>query len=363
MRIKTSIFNAERDVGETLGSALQAEVEKAIGPLLEGWGAIRSSLHAILEIDDADERKLGLRLCLHMPGRRAAAVQAWGDNIEQLATNAVAKLRGELELKFSALRKADSQRRAARGKRLHLAQEASEQISPDKKEMLKTYTCELRPILAEHARRELAYLRAVGDLPEGTPQVDDVVDEALATLIASDAPIAHNEDLLPIALHHLYNAVDAELEAGRIMMESVPLDAELADDAQDDAEEMVEEELFEFFQPDDHVTLGDVLHRPFAQAHGHKTDLQADISAIEFLKELPRQWRRAFLLLSQDGFNANQIATILDAVDEQIEELIKAGKTYLAAKLSEKGMGDWLAETPSLEKPSSNDRQASGDRD
>lgn len=118
-----------------------------------------------------------------------------------------------------------------------------------------------------------------------------------------------------------------------------------------------------FFQLDDHVTLGDVLHRPFAQTHGDITDLQADISAIELLKELPRQWRRAFLLLNQDGFNASQIATILDAVDEQIEELIKAGKTYLAAKLSEKGMVDWLTQTPSFGIPSSNDRQASGDRD
>ena len=54
-------------------------------------------------------------------------------------------------------------------------------------------------------------------------------------------------------LKHLFAVLDHEVANSRQFGEFVSLDAPVEADAQDVAEAMVEEEVFEFYQPDDTV--------------------------------------------------------------------------------------------------------------
>jgi len=324
-----------------LKAAIEAEAEKKLASLLRRYQADTAPLHAVIEKGKKPAGALRLKLYLFLPGRKTVVAGSSGETIDGLAADAVSKLHHEAKRHFASLKMAHEYRRKARRERLREAKANSASRPAEETGLVEARIEELRPVLEEHARRELAYLRAVGELPYGSPQVADVADEALTTLIGLGQTVATEEDVLALALQHLYRAIDAELEAERIMVQSVPLDSELPDDPEDDAEEMVEEEFYEFFQPDDHVTLADVLHKPFARGKGGNDDEHFDVAAVELLKELPRQWRRAFLLLVQDGFEPKRIATILDLAADTVEEVLKAGRAYLEAKLSEKGLSDW----------------------
>lgn len=341
MQIRTAVRVSDWNHADALKAALKAEADKKLATLLRRYGAQDAPLHAVIEKDQDPARALRLKVYLYLPGRKAVVATSSGDNIDRLAGDAIAKLYREAKRHFASLKHTDEYRRKARRERLHEAKAKSAARPAEEKSLVEARIEELRPVLEDHARRELAYLRAVGELPYGSPQVADVVDEALTTLIAQGETVATEEEVLPLALQHLYRAIDAELDAERIMVQSVPLDSELPDDPEDDAEEMVEEEFYEFFQPDEHVTLADVLHKPWAQGQGGRGDDQSDLAAIELLKELPRQWRRAFLLLRQDGFEPKHIATILDLTTEVVEEVLNAGRAYLEAKISERGLGKW----------------------
>jgi hypothetical protein len=60
-------------------------------------------------------------------------------------------------------------------------------------------------------------------------------------------------------LKHLFAVIDREVANSRQYGEAVSLDAPVEADAQDMAEAMVEEEFFEFYQPDDTLSLADIM--------------------------------------------------------------------------------------------------------
>lgn len=59
-------------------------------------------------------------------------------------------------------------------------------------------------------------------------------------------------------LKHLFAVLDNEVASSRQFGEFVSLDAPVEPDAQDVAEAMVEEEIFEFYQHDDTLKLADI---------------------------------------------------------------------------------------------------------
>ena len=343
MHIRTVAHIEGRDHTDTLYKALTKAASKRLRPLLDSNKAGASTLTAVLESHAGTENAFRLKLSLYLPGRIAAVAETVGGSIEPMAEDAIAKLHRQVRRHFAKLKNAREHRRKARRERLHEAKGRSASKPKDEKSLIEVRLKALRPTLTGHARRELAYLRAVGELPYGLPQVEDVVDEALTTVMAEGDMVVNEDDLLTAALRHLYQAIDAEIEAERFMVESVPLESEIPDDPEDDAEEMVEEEFYEFYQPDDHVTLADVLYRPDTQEQESFVSAQDEVSLAEVVKELPRTWRRAFLLLTQDRMAPGQIAAVLNLVAADVEDLVKASKTFLEARFAEKGLADWFA--------------------
>jgi DNA-directed RNA polymerase specialized sigma24 family protein/ribosome-associated translation inhibitor RaiA len=348
MHIRTVAHIQGRDHTDALYKALAAAASKRLRPLLKSNKAGASILTAVLESHAGTEDGLRLKLSLYLPGRIAAVAESVGDSIEPMAEDAIAKLHRQARSHFAKLKNARECRRKARRARQHEAKGRSASKSKDEKSLIEARLNALRPALTGHARRELAYLRAVGEVPYGSPQVEDVVDEALTTVISEGDMVLNEDDLLTAALRQLYQAIDAEIEAERFMIESVPLNSEIPDDPEDDAEEMVEEEFYEFYQPDDHVTLADVLYQPDTQEQERLVSAQDEVSLAEVVKELPRTWRRAFLLLTQDRMAPMQIGAILNLVAADVEDLVKASKTFLEARFAEKGLADWFSDLVSF---------------
>ena len=204
------------------------------------------------------------------------------------------------------------------------------------------------------ARRELAYLRAVGDLPRDYPTLRDVVDEAIVRAEVEWQSVPGKK-----GLHRSFEASvrrpDNEVASSRQFGEFVSLDAPVEPDAQDVAEAMVEEEIFEFYQPDDTLKLADIFagsQHPDVATIAEQEELIDRSSefafAFDLLKDMPRLWRRIFLLIRVDGLNASSVSEILliPNKEDAVRRWLMQAEAFIAAHLEEAGVSkngnDWL---------------------
>lgn len=196
------------------------------------------------------------------------------------------------------------------------------------------------------ARRELAYLRAVGDLPRDYPTLRDVVDEAIVRAKVEWQSVPGKR-----GLHRSFEAsvrrLDNEVASSRQFGEFVSLDAPVEPDAQDVAEAMVEEEIFEFYQHDDTLKLADIFagsQHPDVATIAEQEELIDRSSefafAFDLLKDMPRLWRRIFLLIRVDGLNASSVSEILliPSKEDAVRRWLMQAEAFIAAHLEEAGV-------------------------
>ena len=205
------------------------------------------------------------------------------------------------------------------------------------------------------ARRELAYLRAVGDLPRDYPTLRDVVDEAIVRAKVEWQSVPGEKEAYTGLLKHLFAVLDNEVASSRQFGEFVSLDAPVEPDAQDVAEAMVEEEIFEFYQHDDTLKLADIFagsQHPDVATIAEQEELIDRSSefafAFDLLKDMPRLWRRIFLLIRVDGLNASCVSEILliPSKEDAVRRWLMQAEAFIAAHLEEAGVSkngnDWL---------------------
>ncbi|HEC5172303.1 TPA: hypothetical protein R3U98_004415, partial [Escherichia coli] len=126
-------------------------------------------------------------------------------------------------------------------------------------------------------------------------------------------------------------------------------------DAQDVAEAMVEEEIFEFYQHDDTLKLADIFagsQHPDVATIAEQEELIDRTSefafAFDLLKDMPRLWRRIFLLIRVDGLNASCVSEILliPSKEDAVRRWLMQAEAFIAAHLEEAGVSkngnDWL---------------------
>ena len=145
------------------------------------------------------------------------------------------------------------------------------------------------------------------------------------------------------------------MASSRQFGEFVSLDAPVEPDAQDVAEAMVEEEIFEFYQHDDTLKLADIFagsQHPDVATIAEQEELIDRSSefafAFDLLKDMPRLWRRIFLLIRVDGLDASSVSEILliPSKEDTLQRWLMQAEAFIAAHLEEAGVSkngnDWL---------------------
>lgn len=338
MRIRTHFRSVPHPSGwrDELASRL-----RKVQTLLESVNAGDSLLEATLEAAP-DGRMVTLRL--HMPGKRILAVSGRGADASAATEQAAQRLFRRAERHLDRLRHQDSYRRRARRDRLHALKAEVEALPPERRQ-------EARGIIDESmiarleavARRELAYLRATRDLPRDYPTTSDVVDEAVASATAAWRPGTSADDAWIELLRALYAAIDREVEVGRRYGMALSLEAPVPAGPEDVPEAMVEEEIYEFYQPDEALTLADVLSDSEAIAEPDDEPLFGRLSeqalVADVLKALPITWRRAILLADYERLAAEDVGTILATSTSTAGRWIEQAGAFLDARLRDAGIG------------------------
>lgn len=350
MQMQYSYRAIDKEFHEPWQRALGNVIEHALKPLLDKHTKDSAQLHIVLDRDKIKRQFLASGY-MHLPGKKIVSVTASHDELTPLAQMLAKSLFRQAKKHFDRLHAQDQiKRKARRELKVRIAAKPASAAHE-----AKVTRMPLLSKLEAVARRELAYLRAVGDLPRDYPTLRDVVDEAIVRAEVEWQSVPGEKEAYTGLLKHLFAVLDHEVANSRQFGEFVSLDAPVEPDAQDVAEAMVEEEIFEFYQPDDTLRLADIIadsQHPDAATIAEQEELVDRSSefafAFDLLKDMPRLWRRIFLLIRVDGLDASSVSEILliPSKEDTVQRWLMQAEAFIAAHLEEAGVSkdgnDWL---------------------
>jgi DNA-directed RNA polymerase specialized sigma24 family protein/ribosome-associated translation inhibitor RaiA len=335
----------------TWQASLEEFASRQLRPLLVAHGADAGVLHATLRRPPRLQHGFEVQLHMHLPGKKILAASARGEQVPAISERAVKRLFREAQRHFAQLHGQNRDRRELRRERLRVLEQRLGALPAPVAEQAQQSVEALLQRLTPVAARELAYLRASGDLPEGYPSVNDVIDEAAAHTRAAWGEAPDAGKVYQQLLKNLFKTIDREVAAVRPYAQAESIDATVAPDADDQAEAMVEEDMYEYFQPDDTLSLADVLPAPepqsdeAAEAESDEEQPQPEprqrseqAYALDLAKTLPITWRRSLLLSVFDTLSAADIADVLDAEETAVVGWIEQACSFVQARLADAGV-------------------------
>lgn len=323
---------------------IEAIAGAEIDPLLGEHTAQHSVLHVALARNRNDGWVASMQM--HLPGRKIVAMHGQGADPDGAVKDGARKIAREVKRHFAKLHAQDQFKRKSRRERLRELKASIAAMPEAARREAEDTLGALADRLRKLVERELAYLRAVGDLPAEYPTVEDVVDEALAATTAAWSSGRSSEQAWQALLRNAFRAIDREVAASRQFGEAVSLDERVTADAMDQAEAMVEEAFYEYYQPDDVVTVADMLPDEAVDVAAAAGELEGATEragsrayAWQLLKDLPTAWRRAFLLAKVEGMGAASIAAVLEVEERTAAGWLEQARAYLATRMREAGIG------------------------
>ncbi len=187
-------------------------------------------------------------------------------------------------------------------------------------------------------RRELTYLEASGAVPVGSLSVRGLVD---ATILAGLDRFEQRPTEFSIGgwLTRLaYQTIESEARAARRALPEgiAPLDEAPDEPAREPTE--ADQELYEFYQPDEMLLLEDlVADDEGEQAEDWMARREAALALHRALADLPALWRKTFLRLHMQDETAEQAAAALDLSAAEVARIAEAARAFLRQRLVEAG--------------------------
>ncbi|KAA8605376.1 flagellar biosynthesis protein FliA [Salipiger aestuarii] len=187
-------------------------------------------------------------------------------------------------------------------------------------------------------RRELIYLEASGAVPANRLSVRGLVDATILNGLDRFEKRPSEFSVGDWLTRLAHRTIEAEARAARC---ALPDDAARLDDAPEaPAREPTEadQEMHEFYQPDDVLLLEDlVADEDGEEAETWMARREAALALHRALADLPALWRRIFLRLHMEDETADQAAVVLDLSAEDVARLAEAARAFLHQRLIEAG--------------------------
>jgi RNA polymerase sigma factor (sigma-70 family) len=188
--------------------------------------------------------------------------------------------------------------------------------------------------LYNFVRREIAMAQAQGDLKRGDLAVAEIVDEVALTALEQYEERPEKLNFRPwlfqLALD-LIKRRKREIERDYKALTSF----EVTDVEQPE----VEDEIYDFYQPDDEVRLKDLISDgclPTPEETVAEREFQQHINRA--LAQLPRRWREAFILFSVEGLTLEEVARVTRQPVDATRRAIELARELLRANLAEAGI-------------------------
>ncbi|MCA0906052.1 hypothetical protein LCM27_06540 [Ruegeria marisrubri] len=188
-----------------------------------------------------------------------------------------------------------------------------------------------------YASRELAYREANGDLPAGALSLQDAVDAILLNGVEAFEKRPPNMDIKDWLLQLSIRTLDAQSRQIRNtkLADAVALDDNPPSSPTDPTE--ADQELHEFFQPDDAPTLETLIPYPeTGSTEDHYAEHEMALALHSAVAELPSLWRHALTLVHIDELPEELVVEILGISPVELTDILVDARRYLKARLSDR---------------------------
>ncbi len=328
------ISDATRD---GICQSLKAWLRKHVEPLLEPAGVNHCAVAVTVHRLRRGASPYTVKLRLHLPRRKILVAAGRSADLRAALSEAQDHLVRVVKTHLDRLRRQSVYKRKLRRQRLRELKVHLAEISPAVGEAVRAGVEPLLPRLRRVVARELEYFRSCGDITGDYPTVEDVLDETVAAVRARWRSDESQEQLWQRMLREAFAVLDREVAAGRQYGALASLEEGVPADAEDQAEAMVEEDLYEYYQPDEVLSLGDVLADEAAQVPESEPDDVQRLYALETLRYLPALWRRALLLFEFQNMVPAEIAAVLGVEVVTAERWIRQANEFVCSHLEQAG--------------------------
>lgn len=191
--------------------------------------------------------------------------------------------------------------------------------------------------VSTYAWRELAYLEAAGDLPAGALSVGEAVD---AILVAGAQSFEDKPSEFDVSDWLYRLCVETLNREARQLARAAPAEAvSLNEDPPEPATDPTEadQEIHEFYQPDDLPTLEELIPLPDEDApEDSYAAREAAIALHRAIAELPALWRHAIVLVHLENLPEERVVDILGISPVELDDILTDARRFLKVKLADR---------------------------
>lgn len=262
--------------------------------------------------------RIQVSLRLQLPSGVIAA-QEEGFEIEPVLRKAFADLRQRVDRHVARLKHESEYKRPARRRRigapLPSARDAAE---ADRRQLFFDLIEDHLDTVYDTVRRELTYLECSGSVPAGYLSVGDIVDATILNGLNRFERRPTEFSVRDWLTQRAFETVEAEAPAGE------PTESD--------------EEMFEFYQPDDVLLLEELV----ADDGGDdpETAVAKRQDALAFhraIAGLPALWRRVLFLVDLNDTPLEAASFVLGIPEDEVTRIVQSARDYLRDKLRDSG--------------------------
>jgi RNA polymerase sigma factor (sigma-70 family) len=209
--------------------------------------------------------------------------------------------------------------------------------------------------LYRYAQHLLRYYQALGDLPAGQIDVDDVADTAVlgayrelgkeGTREGTDPDLRRR--LMRIARRYVQNEVGKMIARSEL---TISKEEEVPETPPEEEVSLQGEEIFDFFEPEEHLKIEDVvpdLDVPTPEQAAETAEWQQCVNSA--LAGMPAEWRQSLVLRFGRGLKGAALAQALGKPESETSLVLERARAYLRQRLVESG----CSFTPQGDQPAS----------
>ncbi len=342
MKSDISFHNINKDSHEAIRTKIEKLVDRHLSAHIAAFNPSQLQLHTTVEKLKNDKYKVVFRL--HLPPKKILVAKEVNEQINTAIIEAIEELAHQATRHQAKISGREQWRRKDRHKRIKTMQAKVATTLPTEAEQKSADDAliALLPKIDDYIAHELAYLWANGDLMDSYPTLEDIRDEAIIQVKINWDNFDKNEALLYQELIKIvHDIIQKEIEQTKLHEEDISIEAEIPKDAMDQAEDMVEEEIHEFYHPSEVQHIKDLLPDSTAVDPKELTEYGARSSCYQILCNMPAQWRRILIMIYREGLPIGFIAkNILSYSKEDTESLLDKAETFMLDSLAERNHND-----------------------
>lgn len=342
MKLDVSFRNIKKDLHKSTRKKIQELVERHLSPHIATFNPSQLRLHTTVEKLKNEKYKITFRL--HLPPKKILVAKATHEQITSAVIEAIEELARQVKRHQAKVSGREQWKRKDRRKRMKHMKTDLPTILPTEVEQKSADEAlqALLPRIEDYIAHELAYLRANGDLLDDYPTLEDIRDEALIQLKVNWNKLDTNDEkLYQELIKAVHEIIVKEVEQTKLHEDDVSIEAEAPEDAMDQSEDMVEEEMYEFYHPSEVQHVEDLIPDSHAVDPEEVAECEARSSCYQIMGNMPAQWRRMLIMVYREGLPIGFIAKdILSYSDDKAELLLEQAETFMLDSLAERGHTD-----------------------